>query len=399
MPRVLACCGGMITPTGAERMTFEVLGALREQGAAVHCILSGWGSREIEPMAERIGASWSAGGSHVKLDRHTRHPLTILRQIWDVVVTSAHLVREVVRFRPTHVLVPEHGAVIRSYPALLILRLLGVPCVMRLCNAPVETPFYRKLWKRVIDRVVSHYVCNSRFTQQELLACGIDRAKTSLIFNIVPRRMPAPQAESRDPHRVIFVGQVIPPKGLHVLLDAVGLLVGQGIDVSLDVVGRIDGWISPSYGDYWVRLKERVAAPDLAGRVRLLGWREDVDALMRASALHACPSLPEQRESFGLVVIEAKAAGLPSVVLPSGALGEQIAHGVDGWICPAATPEALAEGLAYFLTDRERLTRAGEAAERSSATYDRSLFNASWNAVFLGSRNGAILAATRSQLR
>ena len=40
--RVLALCGGMVVPGGAERMTFEVLRSFRERGAPVHCILNGW---------------------------------------------------------------------------------------------------------------------------------------------------------------------------------------------------------------------------------------------------------------------------------------------------------------------------------------------------------------------
>jgi glycosyltransferase involved in cell wall biosynthesis len=202
-----------------------------------------------------------------------------------------------------------------------------------------------------------------------------------LIYNVVPSRTTCLDEVSRDLRKVIFVGQVIPPKGLHVLLDAIALLLRRGVDVSLDVVGRVDGWISPAYGDYWERLKARAAAPDLSGRIRLLGWREDVDVLLRSAAVHCCPSLPEQRETFGIVVLEAKAAGLPSVVFQSGALAEQITHGVDGWVCPDLTAAALADGIEYFLSDADRLTQAGQAARRSAMRYDHKASDDAWWAI------------------
>jgi glycosyltransferase involved in cell wall biosynthesis len=127
-----------------------------------------------------------------------------------------------------------------------------------------------------------------------------------------------------------------------------------------------------------------VATPDLVGRVRLLGWRDDVDALLRAAAIHCCPSMPEQRESFGIVVLEAKAAGLPSVVFPSGGLSETVTHGVDGWLCPEPTAAALAEGLQYFLQDTERLARAGLEARRSTVRYGRDVFDAAWWSLLSG---------------
>jgi glycosyltransferase involved in cell wall biosynthesis len=380
-PRILACCGGMVTPAGAERMTFDVLGALREGGARVHCILNDWANGDIVPMAERIGASWSAGGYRVRFDRHTRHPGAIAAQFADVARTSAHCLAQAVRFRPTHVFVQDHTTVIRNYPALALLRAAGVACVMPLCHAPERTPFYGRLWRRVISPVVSHFVCNSRFTEDEVVACGIDPRKTSRIHHVLPTRAPVREWPVKDAGKVIFVGQVIPPKGVHVALEAIALLVKRGVPVWFDVVGRVEGWISPAYGDYWDRLKARAAAPDLAGRVRFLGWREDVGALLAGAAVHCCPSLPDQRESFGLVVLEAKAAGVPSVVFPSGALPEHITHPEDGWVCADASPAALADGLEYFLADAARQAAAGEAARRSAARYDRGAFAAAWWAV------------------
>jgi glycosyltransferase involved in cell wall biosynthesis len=178
------------------------------------------------------------------------------------------------------------------------------------------------------------------------------------------------------------VGQIIPPKGVDVLLDAVALVAKQGFDVTLDIVGLIDGWESPSYGGHREAIRRRARAADLVDRVRFLGQREDVPALMAEASIHCIPSRPEQKEGFTVVTLEAKRAGLPSVVTRSGALPEMVQHTVDGWICHDVTPEAIAEGLVYFLSDPARAQQAGDAAMASERLYSRDRFSAEWAAIF-----------------
>ena len=112
--------------------------------------------------------------------------------------------------------------------------------------------------------------------------------------------------------------------------------------------------------------------------MRLLGWREDVADCFAAAAVHCCPSLPSIRESFGLVVLEAKTAGIPSVVFRSGALPELVSHRTDGWVCDEPSAEALAAGLTYFLADADRRAAAGTKARESLARFDRRTFADRW---------------------
>ncbi len=388
-PRVLALCGLMSIVSGLERMTFEVLRVLREQGGPVHCITNTWANWDwpsephpIAARAEAIGASWSTSSY---LHAFSRRPglVQTLRLTGDILRTSTRLLVDAWRFRPTHVFVPEFTSVLRHFPALILLRLTGTTVVMRLGNAPAPGPFYRRLWRLVINPVVDRFVCNSKYTAGELLAHGIPAAKVTQIYNTAPARaVPPSNGVLRDPGRVIYVGQVIPEKGPDLLLEAVGLVVSRGCDARLDVVGAIDDWAAPPLVRYRNALRERASRPDLAGRVRFLGEREDVPALLKGAAIHCVPSRPEQREGFGIVVVEAKEAGLPSVVLPTGALPELIAHGETGWICRDTTADALADGLEYFLVDADRCARAGRAAQASAAAFDRTRFAEAWSAVF-----------------
>jgi glycosyltransferase involved in cell wall biosynthesis len=202
-----------------------------------------------------------------------------------------------------------------------------------------------------------------------------------MIYN-GPSRSGTPHQVNRDPFRVIYVGQLIPEKGVDLLLDAAALLVNRFPQISVDIVGMDDGWVSERYLGYRERLKARAAQPDLRGRVRFLGWRDDVRELLASAAVHCHPARPEQREGFGNVVLEAKLAGTPSVVSGVGALPELIRHREDGWVCDTLTPSAFAEGIAWFLASADVRLAAGVRAHASADRFGRDEFAARWWEVF-----------------
>jgi len=380
-PRVIATLGNMVSVFGLERMSFEVLRTLREGGAAIHCVVNGWQSSRVVDLADQLGASWSTGYYWYELRRKATLRARLLGA-WDVVRTSIDLLADARRVRPTHVFAPEFNAILRSAPALWLLRRLGVRVILRLGNAPEPGPFYAFLWRHVIDRCVDQYVPNSRFIERELLQHGIAASKSRVIYNTVPHRSHQWQPQQGVPGRVIFVGQIIPPKGVDLLLEAIAQLRARGTDVTLDIVGDIDGWEHPGYDGYRALVRARAAAPDLAGSVRFLGLREDVPALMAAASVHCLSSRPEQKEGFTVTTLEAKRAGLPSVVTQSGALPEMVRHTVDGWVCRESTAAAIAEGLEYFLADPERGRRAGAEARASELAYNRGRFASEWAEIF-----------------
>ena len=382
--RVIACCGQMVIVSGVERMTFGVLRALRDQGAAVHCIVNSWENHRITALADAVGATWSAGPYWYSLSRRWT-PVAIARMIREIARVSGDLFVEARAFRPTHVLLPDFKAVLRNAPALAWLRLRGVKVILRLGNPPDTGWFYRMVWRCGVAPFVDRLVCNSQFTHDALAALGVAPSRVLTIPNTAPARTTASHATvDRIPGRVVYVGQLIPVKGVDLLLEAVAILRHRGSAVTLDVIGALDGWESPSERGYRRGLLDRASAPDLKDAVAFLGEREDVPFFMNRAAIHCCPSRPAMREGFGLVVLEAKLAGLPSVVGRSGALPELIEHGTTGWICDPVSAEKLAEGLNAFLCDSKRLEHAGRLARQSAAAYSQTRFDTAWRNVFAG---------------
>jgi glycosyltransferase involved in cell wall biosynthesis len=104
----------------------------------------------------------------------------------------------------------------------------------------------------------------------------------------------------------------------------------------------------------------RVLASDMgvAERVHVLGPRKDVPALMHAVDVFVMPSI---WEGFGLVLLEAMAAGRPIVASRVATIPEVVADGETGLLVPAGDPLALADALAQLAEDPDRAARMGEA--------------------------------------
>ena len=108
-----------------------------------------------------------------------------------------------------------------------------------------------------------------------------------------------------------------------------------------------------------VRARTAAARLGIADRVRFLGWRSDVPALMAQAALLVCPSL---REPLGNVVIEAWAAGLPVVATASDGPAALIEDGESGLLVPL--PGQPGGGAAALARAIERIRDDPTLAER-----------------------------------
>jgi glycosyltransferase involved in cell wall biosynthesis len=282
--------------------------------------------------------------------------------------------------RPTHILAPDFLIPVRHAPAFLLLRMLGCRIILRVGMAPETGRAFARLWKSIVSPLVDRVVCNSDFIAREVLACGVDAAKVGLIRNTVARRSARAVAD-RDLQKIIYVGQIIPGKGVDLLIEALGQLRRANIAATLDIVGDMDGWESPTYAGYRDSIRALAEQEDVRGAVQFLGAREDVPYLMGSAAVHCLPSRLEIREGMAGVVLEAKAAGTPSVVTTSGSLPELVTSGHDGWVV-APDARALAVALAVALQDAGGPARAGDAARASLEKFGRHAFDRAWLAEF-----------------
>ena len=155
---------------------------------------------------------------------------------------------------------------------------------------------------------------------------------------------------------LLFVGLLVPRKGVHLLLDAFADAVGQGLpdDVTLTVVGD---------GEQAAALAAQAQRLGLGERVELLGFRDDVPALL---ATHDAFVLPSTMEQQPLVLVEAMGAGLPVLATDVGGVADLV--GPVGLVVPPNDVPALAAALVK-LADLDGATVGAAAAERARGRF------------------------------
>jgi phosphatidylinositol alpha-mannosyltransferase len=151
-------------------------------------------------------------------------------------------------------------------------------------------------------------------------------------------------------------------KGMPVLLDALALLAPRRPGLRLLVAGR---------GDAEELLAE--LPPALAGRVDLLGQVSEADKarMLRSLDVYCAPNLGG--ESFGVILLEAMAAGAPILASDLDAFRRVLDDGRAGTLFRTGDPAALAGGLAGLLDDPPRRDRLVAVGAEVVAAYDRPL--------------------------
>lgn len=200
------------------------------------------------------------------------------------------------------------------------------------------------------DRAISY----SSAVDRHLAANRIERRAVVPYFPTT-----APQAGSghTQRRRVVFAGRVVRPKGVGVLLRAI-----HDVDAELVVCGD---------GRDLEEMRGLARRLGIERRVRFEGWLagEGLARELAEASVLAMPSL--WPEPFGIVGIEALAAGRPAVASATGGIGDWLQHGVSGLSVPPGDSASLARALEELLADpgrQEAMGRAGKAmvAERFS---------------------------------
>jgi glycosyltransferase involved in cell wall biosynthesis len=167
---------------------------------------------------------------------------------------------------------------------------------------------------------------------------------------------------------LLSVAAVIPAKGHDVLLDALAQLAG--LRWQCLCIGSLER--DPIFVE---RLRRRVVAGGMAHRVRFLGPQAGADLAGSYNAADVLV-LPSRMETYGMVVVEALARGLPVVAANVGGVPEALGHGAygtrPGLLIPPDDPAALRDALRAWLEDadlRRRLRRAARERRQSLADW------------------------------
>jgi len=163
----------------------------------------------------------------------------------------------------------------------------------------------------------------------------------------------------RDEEFVIgTIAQIQHLKGIDLLLETARSVLAVRDDVTFLHVGP------PGHNeaDFAKTMRERARDPEFRGRVRFLGPRSDVPDLLATMDVLFHPT---RQETFGLVVVEAMAAGLPVVCSRAGGLPEIIVSDEIGCAIDGDSPVRYAAALLDLIAEPDRARAIGDAGRRS----------------------------------
>jgi glycosyltransferase involved in cell wall biosynthesis len=231
----------------------------------------------------------------------------------------------------------------------------------------IQTTQRKPRWHWPVQRIAQHAADRIVVPSESVAAAanqwaGVDREKIVIIPNGVDVPTDRPTAVAPQmPHRVVFLGRLDPVKRLPDLIQAIALL---------DRFARLD-----IYGDGSERpkLQEQIQRLKLTESITLHGSISGPRQALKNAELLV---LPSEAEGFGLVLIEAMAAGVPAVATDAPGIRDVVRHGTTGLLVPVGSPAALSHAIRTVLEDqtlRQNLTAAAWLDVRQRFTWTAAM--------------------------
>lgn len=212
----------------------------------------------------------------------------------------------------------------------------------------------------------------SSTTKDDLVAHGLDASRIQVVGRGVETDLfcPGKRSESlraawgaEDKPVLLYVGRISKEKNLPLLAEAFRTMQKEAV---LVIVGD---------GPYRKEMKQELRDTDCVFTGALHG--EELYTAFASGDLFVFPS---ETDTFGRVLIEAQASGLPALVSDQGGPRDTIAPEQTGRMVASVTPFNFAEAMDDLVTDRDRLRRWGQQARKHALTFTpEASFNAFWN--------------------
>jgi glycosyltransferase involved in cell wall biosynthesis len=251
-------------------------------------------------------------------------------------------------------------------------RSLGIPVLMTAHGwnftpgiPAVPAAMYRQI-ERWFGPLASKFITVSEFDRQLTLSAGIaTEERVVTVHNGMSDVAPALRADpARAPVRLVMIARFEPQKDHQTLLRALGGL--QDHAWNLDLIGD---------GPLMAKMQDLATTLGIAGRLRFLGQRTDVDQLLANAQISL---LVTNWEGFPRSILEAMRAGLPVVASTVGGISESVRDGETGYLVPRGGVDMLRERIQRLLIDpalRVRLGSNGRACYEQHFTLAHTVRN------------------------
>jgi glycosyltransferase involved in cell wall biosynthesis len=315
---------------GGQAQLFTLIQRLHQRGHKIHLVC--FPGTSLEARAKNLGVSiypiaiWSEAG---------------LISFWRLISILRSVNPDILAFNtPKPIFIGNLASRFARVGARIIFRRVSFP----LHNRHISRIKYT--WG--IDSVIA---ISGSITSQ-LLECGIPASLVKIIYegidlSLYPKQ---PELDRPPPTKPVTVGTVSSlshEKGLSYLIEAASLIPHVNGRVRFVIVGE---------GHFRIKLEELVRKKGLDKCVQFLGFRTDIQALLKDFDLFVLPSLSEGLSS---AIMEAMASSLPVIASKVGGIPELVQHGDNGLLVPPGDPESLARAIMQLMENPETLRQMG----------------------------------------
>jgi glycosyltransferase involved in cell wall biosynthesis len=348
---------------GVEKVVDEVATRLSRMGHSASVMTMKLGD---EPLSEEVGGVSVFRFPGVDLTKYLKFQIALSPSF------ALGAVRRAKRVRP-QVLNAHTLFYSTSIFSVLLKRALGVPLVTTVHLGEIKTGSalldfavrsYEFSIGRLLMRESAAVIAVSRAVEEHLVQMGVPKSKIFLVPNGVDYDHFTGAYEARRPNEfeILFIGRLVPNKGLHFVIEAAPELVKRHPSVRFVVVGE---------GPMKAQALGAVRAAGLSRFFRFVDSVDDVREPMKTAFVMVRPSLTE---GLPLTVMEAMAAGVPVVAFAVAGTPEIISDGYNGMLVPSADSGRLSQALTRLIMDPAEARQMGERARAS-------MRERSWDAV------------------
>lgn len=247
--------------------------------------------------------------------------------------------------------------------SILIAKLIRKPVVVTVHRADVlpSNSLFLNILRIIAFKVVDAIIAVSKATKKLALNVGAPANKITVIYNAVDETMFTPRSKSlcrqklglpQNSKIILFVGNLIPRKGVEYLIRALPIILTKIPNVLLVVIG--DG---PQRNELEHLAKELNLEQNIVftGRIST----EKLCLYYGAADIFVLPSL---HEGHPMVLLEAMASGLPVVATKVSGNMETVIHGKNGYLVEPKNAHQLANAIIKILSERKQISKFGKAS-------------------------------------
>lgn len=238
----------------------------------------------------------------------------------------------------------------------------------------VDDPLKRTWFNRLrFEKLPDHVICVSKGIKKVMVDAGFDASMISQTYSAIEFSkyqhsgdVTAIKASLgiKNQHVIAVIGQLIPRKGQHFLIDAMPQILAAHPDTCLVLLGE---------GEERERLEQQIVRLNLTDHVMLLGYRKNVGEILSVIDVLVHPAT---MEGFANVAMQALAAQVPVVSSNVGGMPEIVLENQAGLLVEHSQPDQLATAVIKLLSDPEQRAQfgaAGKAHVESNFTVEKSV--------------------------